>query len=130
MTDASVAAESLIEATQRQIEAYFAGRLSSFDLPLDLEGSPFRRRVWQQIADIPFAKTRSYAEVALAAGAPNAYRAVGSACAANPVVIVVPCHRVIGSDGRLHGFGGGLDVKAWLLQHEVAYTPAKAPLLV
>jgi methylated-DNA-[protein]-cysteine S-methyltransferase len=110
--------EAIIEETRRQIEAYFAGDLRRFDLPIDLKGTPFRRRVWQAIAAIPFGETASYAEVAAEAGAPGAYRAAGSACGANPIVIVVPCHRVVGSDRGLHGFGGGLSTKVALLRHE------------
>ena len=102
----------------RQIDEYFAGARRDFELPLDLEGSAFQRNCWQAIAAIPFGETLTYAEVAAAVGAPSAYRAAGSACAHNPIVIVVPCHRVVGSDGHLHGFGGGLDTKAWLLKHE------------
>jgi O-6-methylguanine DNA methyltransferase len=104
---------------EQQLEEYFGGTRREFDVPLDIaEGSDFRRRVWQIIATIPYGKTLSYAEVAAEAGNPSAYRAAGSACGANPIVILVPCHRVVGSDKRLHGFGGGLDTKAWLLQHE------------
>lgn len=110
--------EAIIEETRRQIDAYFHGDLKRFDLPLDLKGSEFRQRVWRVIASIPFGETASYAEVAIEAGAPGAYRAAGSACGANPVVIVIPCHRVVGSDRALHGFGGGLGTKVALLRHE------------
>lgn len=112
------AAHRLLEETQRQLGEYFDGIRRSFDLPLDLEGSDFRKRVWQAIAALPFGATDSYAGVAAAAGAPGAYRAAGSACGANPVAVVVPCHRVVGADRALHGYGGGLDVKTWLLRHE------------
>jgi O-6-methylguanine DNA methyltransferase len=116
----------LAEEAARQIEAYFAeGR--PLDLPLDLQGTEFQRRVWQAIAAIPFGQTASYRDMAIAAGAPNAYRAAGSACGANPAVLIVPCHRVIGSDRGLHGFGAGLDRKVWLLDHEAAYAGAEAP---
>jgi methylated-DNA-[protein]-cysteine S-methyltransferase len=114
------AAEELLEETQRQLDAYFAGDLRRFDVPLDVKGSPFRHRVWDAIASIPFGQTASYAEVAAMAGAPNAYRAAGSACGANPTAVIVPCHRVVGSDRNLHGFGGGLNTKVWLLRHEGA----------
>jgi O-6-methylguanine DNA methyltransferase len=104
---------------EAQISEYLDGTRKEFDVPIDLgSGSEFRRRVWQVVANIPFGKTLSYREVAAEAGNPNAYRAAGSACGANPIVILIPCHRVVGSDRRLHGFGGGLDTKAWLLQHE------------
>jgi methylated-DNA-[protein]-cysteine S-methyltransferase len=109
----------LAAAVEQQVREYCTGQRRAFDLPLDLSsGSQFRRRVWQVIAGIPFGETLSYAQVAAAAGNPNAYRAAGSACGANPIAIVLPCHRVVGSDARLHGFGGGLDIKAWLLAHE------------
>ncbi|MPZ49210.1 MAG: methylated-DNA--[protein]-cysteine S-methyltransferase [Dehalococcoidia bacterium] len=112
------AAEAMMAETARQLEDYFDGERLTFDLPLDLEGTEFQKRVWQAIADIPFGHTASYSEVALSAGAPNAYRAAGTACGANPIVILIPCHRVIGTDKGLHGFGGGLDTKVWLLSHE------------
>lgn len=106
-------------ALETQLREYFDGSRHDFEMPIDLGGgSEFRRRVWDVIAEIPFGETLTYAQVAVAAGNPGAYRAAGSACGANPVAIVIPCHRVVGSDKRLHGFGGGLDIKAWLLQHE------------
>ena len=111
-------ADELLDEAQRQLKAYFSGDLRQFDLPLDVKGSPFRQKVWQAIASIPYGETASYAEVAAMAGAPNAYRAAGSACGANPVAVIVPCHRVVGSDRALHGFGGGLGTKVWLLRHE------------
>ncbi|HWO72721.1 MAG TPA: methylated-DNA--[protein]-cysteine S-methyltransferase [Dehalococcoidia bacterium] len=119
--------EAMVEAVVWELDAYFAGERLRFDLPLDIEGgTEFQRRVWRTIAAIPFGQTLTYAQVAAAAGAPNAYRAAGSACGANPVAIVIPCHRVVGTDRRLHGFGGGLPTKAWLLEHEakvLARTP-------
>jgi methylated-DNA-[protein]-cysteine S-methyltransferase len=111
--------QALATALEAQLREYFEGERREFDIPLDLgNGSEFRRRVWQQVAMIPYGETLSYAEVAANAGNPSAYRAAGSACGANPIVILIPCHRVVGSDKRLHGFGGGLDTKAWLLRHE------------
>jgi O-6-methylguanine DNA methyltransferase len=110
---------AIAEALETQLREYFDGERREFDIPLDLAGgSEFRRRAWQVVARIPYGETLSYAEVAAGAGNPSAYRAAGSACGANPIVILIPCHRVVGSDKRLHGFGGGLDTKAWLLQHE------------
>jgi methylated-DNA-[protein]-cysteine S-methyltransferase len=110
---------AIAQTLETQLAEYFDGSRRDFDVPIDIgSGSAFRRRVWQIVAGIPYGKTLSYAEVAAAAGNPNAYRAAGSACGANPIVILIPCHRVVGSDRRLHGFGGGLDTKAWLLQHE------------
>ncbi len=111
-------AEAVIAKAARQLDEYFAGSRTEFDLPLDVDGSDFQKRVWRAIAATPFGETTSYAGVAAAAGNPRAYRAAGTACGANPVAIVVPCHRVVGSDRGLHGFGGGLDLKRWLLAHE------------
>jgi len=111
--------QAIAGALETELREYFAGELRDFDIPLDIAtGSEFRRRVWQAVSAIPYGETLSYAEVAAEAGNPSAYRAAGSACGANPIVILIPCHRVVGSDRRLHGFGGGLDTKAWLLQHE------------
>lgn len=102
----------------RQLGEYFAGERRRFDLPLAPEGTPFQRAVWSELARIPFGETRSYGEVARALGKPGASRAVGRANGANPIPIVVPCHRVVGSDGSLTGFGGGLEAKAALLALE------------
>jgi O-6-methylguanine DNA methyltransferase len=120
------AADEVLEEATRQLDEYFDGLRRSFDIPLDLTGTEFQRRVWQSIAAIPFGETASYSEVAASAGAPNAYRAAGTACGANPVVIFVPCHRVIGTDRGLHGFGGGLNTKVWLLRHEGSISGIKA----
>jgi methylated-DNA-[protein]-cysteine S-methyltransferase len=113
-------ADHILAETERQLGEYFAGKRRDFDLPLAPQGSDFRRRAWQAIAAIPFGETASYAAVAADAGAPGAYRAAGTACATNPIAIIVPCHRVVGSDRALHGYGGGLDTKTWLLRHEGA----------
>jgi len=121
LSDAPMSREeqAIASALETQLREYFEGERREFDIPLDLGGgSEFRRRVWQQVAKIPYGETLSYAQVAANAGNPAAYRAAGSACGANPIVIIIPCHRVVGSDKRLHGFGGGLDTKAWLLRHE------------
>ncbi|PZU12017.1 methylated-DNA--[protein]-cysteine S-methyltransferase [Sphingomonas sp.] len=104
--------------TATQLTAYFAGERTSFDLPLDMAGSVFQKRVWAQLLAIPFGQTRSYAEIARAIGSPGAVRAVGAANGRNPVSIVAPCHRVIGSNGTLTGFAGGLEAKRYLLVHE------------
>jgi methylated-DNA-[protein]-cysteine S-methyltransferase len=101
-----------------QLDAYFAGRLREFKIPLDLRGTLFQRRVWELLCDIPWGETRSYGQIAKALGRPKAARAVGRAVGTNPVSIVVPCHRVIGSDGTLTGYGGGLDRKEALLKLE------------
>jgi methylated-DNA-[protein]-cysteine S-methyltransferase len=102
----------------RQLDAYFAGTLRRFDLRLAPAGTPFQQRVWQALVEIPYGETISYAELARRIGQPAAVRAVGAANGRNPLAIVVPCHRVIGSDGRLVGYGGGLAVKATLLDLE------------
>lgn len=103
-----------------QLTAYFEGALREFTLPLDLLGTPFQTRVWRALGGIPYGQTRTYAEVAAQIGAPSAVRAVGAANGVNPIMIVVPCHRVIGSRGALTGYGGGLDMKTRLLQLEGA----------
>lgn len=102
----------------RQLDAYFAGKLSEFDLPLAPEGTPFQRTVWEELRRIPYGETISYGELARRIGNPNASRAVGLANGSNPIAIVIPCHRVIGSTGKLTGFGGGLEVKRRLLEIE------------
>ena len=119
-TDAPLCPPStpLLTEAARQLDAYFAGELTAFDLPLHLEGTAFQRRCWEALLTIPFGETISYGEQARRAGNPKAARAVGGANHRNPVSIIVPCHRVIGSGGALTGYGGGLDVKRWLLTHE------------
>jgi methylated-DNA-[protein]-cysteine S-methyltransferase len=109
----------LMEAA-RQLQAYFAGQLREFQLPLDIEGTEFQKRVWGQVAAIPYGETRSYLQISKALGSPGAVRAVGAANGANPVPIVVPCHRVIGAKGSLVGYGGGLALKKRLLELEGA----------
>jgi methylated-DNA-[protein]-cysteine S-methyltransferase len=109
-----------------QLEAYFEGESPGFDLALDLAGTAFQRRVWDTLCEIPFGAAISYAELARRIGNPSASRAVGGANGQNPVAIIVPCHRVIGADGGLGGYGGGLDRKRWLLEHE-AETLARHP---
>jgi methylated-DNA-[protein]-cysteine S-methyltransferase len=101
-----------------QLGAYFRGERRSFDLPLRPAGTPFQRRVWEKMTEIPFGRTVSYAELARRAGAPTAVRAVGAACGRNPLPIVVPCHRVVGAGGRLTGYRGGLEIKRKLLALE------------
>jgi O-6-methylguanine DNA methyltransferase len=102
----------------RQLGEYLAGKRTAFELPLDLRGTPFQRAVWAALQTIPYGETRSYADVARAVGRPHAVRAVGTANGANPVAIIVPCHRVIQSGGKLGGYGGGLDLKRRLLAME------------
>lgn len=105
---------------RRQLEEYFAGRRRGFDLQLDLRGTEFRKRCWQELLRIPYGETRSYAEIARAVGNPTGFRAVGQANHFNPIAIIVPCHRVLASDHKLGGYGGGLNVKALLLKLEGA----------
>jgi O-6-methylguanine DNA methyltransferase len=114
------AGQAIIDAAIEQLLGYFAGALHSFDLPLDIQGSDFQKRVWSVISDVPYGATISYGELAAAAGSDGAYRAAGAACGANKLAIVIPCHRILGSNRTLHGFGGGLHNKAWLLRHEGA----------
>ena len=104
--------------TARQLVAYFDARLRRFDLTLDLQGTRFQTRVWHELERIPYGETRSYMQIAEGIGAPKAVRAVGAANGANPIPIVIPCHRVIGSTGRLTGYGGGLPLKKRLLTLE------------
>lgn len=113
-------AARVLSLAESQLTAYFAGTLHAFDLPLAPRGTPFQQRVWSALRDIPFGVTVSYGELARRIGEPRAVRAAGGANARNPLAVVVPCHRVIGSDGSLTGFGGGMDRKQWLLEHEGA----------
>ena len=110
---------SVVDATS-QIEAYLAGKRRDFNLPLDIRGTDFQREVWRILQKIPYGQTKSYAEIAIELGRPNAARAVGGACGANPVPLVIPCHRVLASNGGLGGYGGGLEWKEWLLALEGA----------
>jgi len=113
------AASAVIAEARRQLELYFAGSLTEFDLPLAVsEGSEFQRRVWEELRTIPYGTTMSYGELARRIGNPGASRAVGLANGRNPISIIVPCHRVIGADGRLTGYGGGLPRKQFLLALE------------
>jgi methylated-DNA-[protein]-cysteine S-methyltransferase len=101
-----------------QLGAYFAGELARFEIPLAARGTEFQRRVWHALGEIPYGETTTYGELAAAIGRPDACRAVGLANGRNPISIVVPCHRVIGSGGALTGYGGGIERKRWLLAHE------------
>ncbi len=111
-------------AVAAQLEEYFAGTRTDFDVPIDLEGTPFQREVWRALQEIPHGETTSYGELARRIGRPAAVRAVGAANGRNPVSIIVPCHRVIGSDGKLVGYGWGVERKVWLLDHERGVTGA------
>jgi methylated-DNA-[protein]-cysteine S-methyltransferase len=117
-------ASPVLAEAARQLHAYFDGELVDFDLPLDLDGTEFQRRCWLALATIPYGQTVSYGEQARRLGlGRDAARAVGAANGQNPLPIVLPCHRVIGADGSLTGFGGGLHVKRFLLEHEGALLP-------
>ena len=124
------AASGVLDEAAAQLEEYFACVRTSFDLPLDLQGTPFQIAAWEALAAIPYGETRTYAEQAARIGRPDAVRAIGAANGRNPISIVLPCHRVVGSDGSLRGFAGGLEVKAALLAFEPSThhgRPADAP---
>jgi methylated-DNA-[protein]-cysteine S-methyltransferase len=110
----------------RQIEDFFAGKRRAFDLPLAPEGSEFQKRVWSELAGIPFGETIGYGELARRVGRPGAARAVGRANATNPIALIVPCHRVIGSSGKLTGYAGGIELKEKLLAWERSFTAGGA----
>lgn len=108
----------VLAEAKAQLAAYFAGERQDFTVPLDFRGTPFQRDVWAALLTIPFGETRSYADIARAVGRPTAFRAVGAANGRNPISIIAPCHRVVGANGALTGFAGGLAAKTWLLDHE------------
>jgi methylated-DNA-[protein]-cysteine S-methyltransferase len=116
-------ADALFDDVREQMASYFDGHLTLFHLPLDPTGTEFQRDVWRALQNIPYGSTRSYSDIARAVGRPTAFRAVGAANGANPLPIVVPCHRVIGSNGALTGFGGGMQVKQRLLELESGTRP-------
>ncbi len=108
----------IIEKTKQELSDYFTGQLKIFSVPFVLEGTEFQKKVWNCLIDIPFAQTRCYQEIALRINNPTAVRAVGRTNGLNPIAIIVPCHRVIGKNGSLTGYAGGLERKRWLLEHE------------
>jgi methylated-DNA-[protein]-cysteine S-methyltransferase len=112
-------------AVRRELDEYFAGTRTTFELPLHLDGTPFQVKVWSALADIPYGETISYGELARRVGRPGAARAVGAANGRNPVSIVLPCHRVVGSDGSLTGYGWGVERKVWLLDHELTHRTSR-----
>lgn len=116
--DSVEAPHPLLDRARRQLEEYFAGKRRSFDLPLAPQGTPFQRQVWEALATIGYGQTLSYGQLAARVGKPAASRAVGAANGRNPLPIVLPCHRVIGANGALTGFGGGLPTKEFLLRLE------------
>jgi len=107
-----------LKMATEEIKAYFNGTNRKFSVPLDLKGSDFQKKVWRRLLQIPFGQTRTYGQIAVLLGGIKLSRAVGLANGSNPISIIVPCHRVIGSDGNLTGYGGGIEVKRWLLSHE------------
>lgn len=122
--------DSAFNAVRQQLDAYFAGQLRQFDLPLAPQGTAFQLRVWTWLATIPFGQTRSYGQMADALDRPGAARAVGAANGANPLPIILPCHRVMGASGQLTGFGGGLPTKQFLLRLEGALPGDDQPRLI
>ncbi|MFM2078226.1 MAG: methylated-DNA--protein-cysteine methyltransferase [Actinomycetota bacterium] len=117
-TGAGPRAERILADAVRELDEYFVGERTEFDLPLDPVGTEFQQQVWQVLRTIPYGQTISYGEQAARLGDKNKSRAVGAANGRNPISIIVPCHRVVGSNGKLTGFAGGLDNKDWLLRHE------------
>ena len=112
----------LISSAKRQLDEYFQGKRKSFDLPLAPSGTQFQQKVWNALCTIPYCETRSYKEIAAQIQNPKGCRAVGMANNRNPIMIIIPCHRVIGSNGSLVGYAGGLDIKQWLLAHEKRFS--------
>ncbi|ASJ52181.1 [Fe-S]-binding protein [Brevibacillus formosus] len=110
--------DAINEPAKIQLEEYFAGKRKSFDVPTVLYGTPFQKAVWNELSNIPYGETRSYKDIALAIGAAKAVRAIGGANNRNPIPVIIPCHRVIGSNGSLVGYGGGLSIKEYLLSLE------------
>jgi methylated-DNA-[protein]-cysteine S-methyltransferase len=126
-TEMGVFDAAAFEHARRELAEYFLGCRRSFDVPLAAVGTPFQQQVWQELRHIDYGSTATYAEIAGHLGRPGAARAVGAANRANPISIIVACHRVIGSNGSLTGYAGGLGAKRWLLQHEIAHAVASAP---
>lgn len=113
--------DTVLPALREQLDAYWAGDLTDFKVPLVTTGTPFQKQVWAALRRVPYGATCSYADLAIAIGRPTAVRAVGAANGRNPVCLIVPCHRVVGSGGSLTGYAGGLERKRFLLQHELAH---------
>lgn len=107
-------------AVQHQLAEYFSGKRVNFDVTVEPDGTIFQKQVWEEMSKIPFGETATYADIAKRIDRPEAWRAVANACGANPIVIIIPCHRVVGSYGKLGGYSGGLERKQWLLAHEQA----------
>lgn len=120
--------DAAFEDVRGQLDQYFAGERREFALPLRAAGTAFQQRVWTALADIPYGRTATYATIAAAIGAPTAFRAVGLANSQNPLSVIVPCHRVIGANGSLTGYSGGLAAKQWLLSHEAVRLGEAGPV--
>lgn len=116
----------ILREAAEQLTAWFGGERTRFDLPLRAAGTPFQRQVWEALCAIPYGQTCSYGDIAKQIGSPAAVRAVGTANGRNPLPIVVPCHRVIGANGTLTGYAGGLSIKRWLLAHEASHDGQRA----
>lgn len=114
--------------SQQQLDDYFSGKLFDFDLPLNLEGTEFQKKVWAELLKIPYGETITYMELAIRLGDSKAVRAVGASNGRNRIAIVIPCHRVIGAGNKLTGYAGGIDRKFWLLNHELKHNPLKQTL--
>jgi len=124
----SATARFVLEQAQAQLAAYFAGDRAVFDLPLVPHGTPFQRRVWEAVRAVPYGEIRTYGQIAALLGLPNAARAVGHANGANPLPILIPCHRLVGADGAPRGYAGGLAMKRWLLEHERRHAARFGPV--
>ncbi len=120
--------DDAFDDVRTQLAEYFRGDRHDFEVPTHAVGTAFQKRVWAALVDIPYGQTTSYGKTAVAIGVPDAARAVGLANGQNPISIIVPCHRVIGADGSLTGYGGGLDAKRWLLAHEATHSGATLPI--
>ncbi len=116
----TASASAILDDTQKHLRAYFGGDLKAFDLPITPRGTEFQKQVWRALVDIPYGTTTTYGKLAAVLGDANRSRAVGAASGRNPIAVIVPCHRVIGADGSLTGFAGGLAIKRFLLSHEAA----------
>ena len=127
---AAVPDEPSCRGVARQVQEYFAGRRRAFELALAPEGTAFQRDVWGALVKVPYGERASYSDIAEAVGRPEAVRAVGAANGANPIAIVIPCHRVLGRDGSLTGYGAGLPIKRWLLDHEAGMRRLPLPIAV
>ncbi len=120
LTDTGKKEPKVVKEAFRQLELYLDGKLRDFDLPLKAEGTEFMKRVWEKLLEVPYGTTASYKDLAIASGNEKAVRAVGMANARNPIAIFIPCHRIIGASGKLVGYGGGLELKTWLIGMEAA----------